>query len=192
MLKKTIPFTDFDGVQQTEVWYFHMSKAEIVEFQLEFGGVEEGGLQKRIQEVIQTKDPKVIMGLFKDMIGRSVGKRSADGKRFMKSEELTKEFMQTEAYSAFFMDLVTNAQSGAEFIRGIVPGDMADKVDVSGLTNLAPTPATPPAPAFDPTKVTALGLPVELSRDERLLAMPLDTLIALKKQQLETQQTGSL
>lgn len=134
MISETIKYEDFDGNPQEETWHFHLTKADIVELQMEFGGtMEEGALEKRLKELFQTKDAKVIIKFFKDMITRSVGRRiEKDGKvRFDRTEDISNEFMQTEAYSAFFMELVTNAEKGAKFFNGLVPRDLAKNLDTS-------------------------------------------------------------
>lgn len=121
MLKKTITYQDMDGNDITEDFYFNLNKAEITEMELS----HEGGYSEYLKRVIESKDGGEIIGAFKEIIKASVGRRSEDGKRFIKSEEITNEFLQTDAYSVLFMDLVTNADAAAEFVRGISPADMA-------------------------------------------------------------------
>lgn len=121
MIKKTITYTDYDGVERTEDFYFNLSPAEITE--MEMG--TEGGLQKMIDQIIQTKDSKKIIELFKDIILRSYGEKSADGRRFQKRRDghaLAEDFAETEAYSTLFMELATDADAAAKFISGVVPG----------------------------------------------------------------------
>lgn len=137
MLKQTIEYVDFDGQTQVEDWHFHLTKADVVEMQMEFGGtLDEGALEKRVKELFATKDAKTIIRFFKDMIAKSVGKR--EGKRFVRTEEVANDFMQTEAYSAFFMSLVTDAEAGAAFFRAIVPADWANQMDTTGKTVATP------------------------------------------------------
>lgn len=139
MLKQTIEYVDFDGKNQVEDWHFHLTKADIVEMQMEFGGtLEEGALEKKVKALIASKDPKVIIKFFKEMIAKSVGKRSEDGRRFIRTEEVANDFMQTEAYSAFFMSLVTDANAGSAFFRALVPADLANQMDTTGKTVAAP------------------------------------------------------
>lgn len=122
MLKKTVTYTDFNGEEVTEDLYFHLSKAEMVELEMS----EEGGLSNSLQSIIDAGDGKVIMAKFKEIILLAYGKRSPDGKHFTKNDQLREEFLSTEAYSALFMELVTNADSAAEFITGVVPKDLAE------------------------------------------------------------------
>ena len=124
MLKKRITYTDYNGEERTEDFHFNLSKAEIMEMEM---GVT-GGLTELIKKVMATKDVPSVMKIFKDLILRAYGEKSADGKRFMKSEELSREFSQTEAYSILFMELATNADEAAKFVNGIIPADLAKQM----------------------------------------------------------------
>ena len=121
MLKKTIKYTDYNGVEREEDFYFNLSKAEIAEMELEIPG----GMTAMLQRITATKDTPSLVKIFKDLILRSYGEKSADGKRFIKSAELKESFSQTEAYSELFMELATNADSASAFINGIIPADVA-------------------------------------------------------------------
>lgn len=124
MLKKTITYTDYNNEERKEDFYFNLSKAEIME--MEMGTT--GGLTELIKKVMATKDVPSIMKIFKDLILKAYGEKSADGKRFIKSEELSREFSQTEAYSILFMELATNADEAAKFVNGIIPADLAKQM----------------------------------------------------------------
>lgn len=121
MLKKTITYHDYNGVEYTQDFYFNLSKAEIMEMEL---GTT-GGLAEMIQNIVAAQDAPSIIKVFKDLILKSYGEKSADGKRFIKSDEISIAFAQTEAYSELFMELATNAEAAAAFVNGIVPAEMA-------------------------------------------------------------------
>ena len=121
MLKKTITYNDYNGTQRTEDFYFNLSKAEIME--MEMGTT--GGLAEMIQRIVAAQDAPAIIKVFKDLVLKAYGEKSADGKRFIKSEELAIAFSQTEAYSILFMELATDADAAAKFVNGIVPADVA-------------------------------------------------------------------
>lgn len=125
MLKKTITYTNFNGEEVKGDFYFHLSKAELMEMQLE----EEGGLTERIQKIIDAKSVAEIMKLFKKILLKAYGVKSDDGNRFIKSEELSKAFEQTQAYSDLFMELVQNPDAAADFINGIIPSDLKQHAD---------------------------------------------------------------
>lgn len=123
MLKKTIEFVDYDGNKRKEDFWFNLSKAEIMEMEL----LQDGGLEKLIQKIISTQDLPELVKLFKALILKSYGEKSPDGRRFIKSDKLTEEFTQTEAYSQLFMELATDSDAAAKFVNGIIPSD----VDIS-------------------------------------------------------------
>ena len=124
MLKKTITYTDYNGLERKEDFYFNLSKAEIATMEMS----TEGGLAEMITKVVEAKDQVAIIKIFKDLVLNSYGEKSADGKRFIKSEELSTAFSQTEAYSIIFMELATDADKAAEFVNGIIPADMAKQL----------------------------------------------------------------
>ena len=120
MLKKTITYTDYNGIERTEDFYFNLSKAELMEMELS----ATGGLGDAIQKIISAKDNPAIVKIFKDMILKAYGEKSADGKRFVKSSDISAGFEQTEAYSILFMELATDADAAASFINSIIPKDL--------------------------------------------------------------------
>lgn len=125
MLKKTITYTDYDGEQRTEDFYFALSKAELIEMQYS----ENGGLEKLLEKIVKEKDTKRMVELFKSVILKAYGQKSLDGRRFIKNPELTEEFVQTPAYSELFMELATNDKTAAEFINRILPQDLAAQMN---------------------------------------------------------------
>lgn len=117
MLKKTMTYVDYNGVERTEDFYFNLTKAEVME--MEMG--TSGGLAEMIQRIVAAQDAPTIIKTFKDIVLKSYGVKSPDGRQFEKSEELTRAFAQTEAYSDLFMELATDADAGAKFVNGIMP-----------------------------------------------------------------------
>lgn len=121
MIKKTMTYTDYEGVERTEEFNFNLSKAELLEMELG----KTGGLTKMLKKIVEAQDNAAIVKIFKDLILMSYGEKSADGKRFVKSEELSVAFSQTEAYSQLFMELATDADAAAAFVNGIMPSSMS-------------------------------------------------------------------
>lgn len=117
MLAKPITYTDYNGEERTETFYFNLTKAELAELNL----TTEGGLQEAIQKIIDAKNIPEVTKWFKRIILMAYGEKSLDGKRFIKSKELAEEFTQTEAYSELFMELLTDEGKAADFINAIVP-----------------------------------------------------------------------
>lgn len=129
MLAKKITYTDYDGNERTETFYFNLSKAELIEMQLSV----EGGMEKELQKMIDTRDVTKLAASFKRVILKAYGEKSADGKRFIKSPELSEAFSQTEAYSDLFTELMTDADKASEFMNAIIPkipDGSIEKIDV--------------------------------------------------------------
>lgn len=126
MLKKPITYTDYNGVERTEDFYFNLSKAEIMEMEMS----TTGGLAELIQKIVKEQDAPAIIKIFKDLVLKAYGEKSPDGKRFLKEDEngrpLSDYFKQTEAYSVLFMELATDADAAAKFVNGIIPADAAE------------------------------------------------------------------
>jgi len=124
MFKKPITYTDFNGVERTESFYFNLTKAEIAEMDL----TTEGGLEALLQRVVDAKDTPTLAKLFKRLILKSYGIKSDDGKRFIKSDKIAEEFEQTQAFSDLYMELATDAEKAANFVNMLIPKDLADEV----------------------------------------------------------------
>lgn len=121
MLKKTMTYTDYNGVERTEDFYFNLSEAEVMEMEMSTSG----GLAEMITRVIAAQDAPAIIKIFKDLVLKAYGEKSADGKYFNKKDKdgnlLCERFAQTEAYSKLFMELATDAEAASAFVNGIVP-----------------------------------------------------------------------
>ena len=124
MLKKTVTYTDYNGLKRTEDFYFNLSKAEITELQV--GTV--GGYAEMVEAIIKANDEATLIKIFKELVLKAYGKKSPDGRLFMKVDENGRpssiEFSQLEAYSEIFMELATDADAAAKFVNGIIPSDV--------------------------------------------------------------------
>ena len=136
MVVKKIKYTDFNGVEREEEFMFNLTEAEITEMEL----TTDGGLSESIKKIISAQNTPQIIETFKMLLLKSYGEKSADGRRFIKSEELTEEFTQTNAYSQFFMELATDDKAAIAFINGIIPDSMRERVAENGsnASDLAP------------------------------------------------------
>lgn len=123
MLKKTVTYKNiFTDEDETKDLYFHLSKAELIEMELSV----KGGLEDQLKEIISTEEISIIYPEFKKWVLLAYGERSSDGKTFIKSEEISQAFTQTEAYSEFLLWLMSDTSSLIEFINGIVPGGLTE------------------------------------------------------------------
>lgn len=124
MLKKTITYTDYNGNERTEDFYFNLTEAELTEMQLS----ADGGLDVVMKRLIQEQNATEMIRIFKDIILRAYGEKSDDGKHFRKSKEISESFLSTEAYNELFMNIVASPESAMEFIRGILPAKVREQI----------------------------------------------------------------
>lgn len=124
MLKKTISFTDYFGEERTQDFYFNLTKSELTEMDLS----ENGGIERLIDKIIQTNDRKKLVGYFKEIILKSYGEKSDDGFQFIKGPEVSRKFEQSPAYDILFMELSTDSKKASDFINGIVPKEISEKI----------------------------------------------------------------
>ena len=122
MLKKTVTYTDYNGVERKEDFYFNLTTAELMEIEMSTSG----GFVEMIEKIVAAQDAPTIIKTFKDLILKAYGEKTPDGKRFMKSEEISTAFSQTEAYSIIFMELATDTKAAVDFVNGITPNTNKD------------------------------------------------------------------
>lgn len=128
MYKKTIKYTDFDGNERTEDCYFNLTKAEVIMWLTTSGDYT---LDKVLNRIVSERNGTKIMEMFEDLIRRSYGRKSLDGRKFEKSEEIWQDFKSTEAYSELFMSVVTDAKNAADFVNNIIPDEIANQVQTA-------------------------------------------------------------
>lgn len=124
MLKKEVTYKDYNDVERKETLYFNLEQSELMEMEL---GTT-GGLTEMIRRITEANDTPAIIRVFKELILKAYGEKSQDGKRLIKSEEISLAFSQTRAYSDLFMELATDSKAAAAFVNGIIPSDLASKV----------------------------------------------------------------
>ena len=117
MLKKTITYTDYNGNERTETHYFDLNEVEATEMELSV----EGGMSKKLEAIAKSEDKAAMFKFFKDLIAKSYGIKSEDGRRFIKSEQITEEFIQTRAYTKLIMELAQDGDKLAAFFNGVIP-----------------------------------------------------------------------
>lgn len=137
MFKYEVSYTDYNGVERKDACYFNLSKAELMEMELS----TQNGVEEMIRMMIATNDNAKIVKTFKDLILKSYGIKSEDGRRFIKSQELRDQFEQSEAYSEFFMAMLANENDlQTKFINGVITGanvpNMDEKEAVAKLKEL--------------------------------------------------------
>lgn len=115
MLKRTIKYLDYDGVEREEDFYFNLSRSELMKMELK----EVGGLAKRLERIIKAKETHEIAEHFERVILDAYGEKSADGKHFRKSPEISQSFKETPAYDELFVEITTNDEAAVAFIQGV-------------------------------------------------------------------------
>ena len=125
MLKKTVTYTDYNGVERTEAFYFHYNEAEILDMEMS----TEGGFAERIQKIIDAKDQVSLMQVIKKFVIDAYGVKSEDGKRFIKNDAVRTEFLESPAYSQIWMELVMDDEIAADFINNVIPSGMKEKLE---------------------------------------------------------------
>lgn len=134
MLKKTITYTDYNGNERTEDFYFNISKAEAMEMEMSVNG----GLSEMAKKIVAAQDMPSIIKLCKEMVLKAYGEKTLDGKRFVKSAEISEAFSQTEAYSILFMELASDPLAAAAFFNGISPTEGTPPAGKAPLAVVAP------------------------------------------------------
>lgn len=116
MLKKVVNYFDFDGNQRSDTLYFNLTEVEVARLEVKF----QGGLEEHVNNLNAQERPDEILELFETVLRMSYGEKSEDGRFFHKTEDKTKAFMDSAAYTAIFMELLSDADKAADFFNAIV------------------------------------------------------------------------
>lgn len=142
MLTETITYEDFNGIERKEDFFFNLTEAELLEMELSTSG----GYAELLTKIVEAKDTPSLARIFKELILKAYGEKSPDGKYFVKSEEISERFSQTNAYSQLYMKLALDANKAADFVNGLIPANLSKKVKESGkLLENIPVSALPTA-----------------------------------------------
>lgn len=126
MLKKTFEFEDYDGNKRVEDHYFNLNKAEVIKWLTTTGDYT---LDQVLERLSKERNGEKIMEIFEGLIHMSYGRKSLDGRKFEKSEEIWEDFYRTEAYSNLFIELVTDPNKAADFVNKIIPESLSKDVE---------------------------------------------------------------
>lgn len=201
MLKKTITYEKpFTGQKATEEFWFHISKADLVRMEVEEhkeqftakDGKQYSGMQAKLQRIMEAEDGKAMMPLFEDIIRRSYGRR--DGDRFMRSEEIWADFRGTGAFDELLFELCTNAEGSAEFINGIMPGNLeqiaAEITAEAAAAKKKPAAkkrgAKKPAEATVPFESSERSMEIAEATTEKPVALSKEEMVDMEPEDLQT------
>lgn len=156
MIKKTIQFRNLDGVMVTDTFYFHMNMMDAAKLSVSHGT----DYPEHVRTIMGRNDPKEILSMFEELISWSVGRKSADGNYFDRSEEFTKRFMNSEAYTEFILELMQKPGAGTEFFNGVFPENFDERakqfsdIQQASVANDQGLGARPAYSAIDESKLT--------------------------------------
>lgn len=126
MFKKTVTYEDWNGVERTEDFYFNLTRVELAE--LEYSSIPGESMTDHITDLMKSRDMGVVIKTIKQMLLMSYGVKSPDGKRFVKNDEVRTAFEENPAFDILYMELATDADAAAEFVAGIMPSALRDKL----------------------------------------------------------------
>lgn len=153
MLIRPITYEDLDGNEVTETFHFHLSKSEIIDMEVEY----KQGYREMIEEIIKTEDRKELVAQFKKLILMTYGVRSEDGKRFIKDDKLTKEFAQSQAFEALYIEFLTKEGTAIGFFTDVLPRDIRREIEAANAKDASEAPPAPtPAPSTMPAPPTGV------------------------------------
>lgn len=165
MLKKTITYKDFNEVEQSDEFHFHLSAEKLLELEATLPG----GFEKHVERIMKSGDGAQILELFKRLIRYSIGQVSEDGKRFVQTEEITNDFVQTNAYTKLFLELGSDEEIAAQFFNGIIPKDLAAQAEAmtaGGGDSATRERVTTPNPVEKTRKIISKSDAEQMGRDE--------------------------
>ena len=117
MYVEKIKYTDYDGNEREEPVMFELSEAEVVEMDL----ITPGGMNQLLQRIIDAKDMPSLITEFKNILLKSYGVKSPDGRHFIKTPEKVQEFVSSPIYSMMFMKMATDEEYASNFIKRVLP-----------------------------------------------------------------------
>lgn len=124
MLKKTITYEDFDGLERTEDFYFNLTKTELTEMNLS----KQGGYAQYLKDIVNAKDGPTLAKLFKELLLMAVGQKSEDGRYFLKNDTIRQNFECSAAYDVIYSEIISNEDAAVEFFTKMLPASLQDEV----------------------------------------------------------------
>lgn len=120
MISREIKYTDYDGNAVTQTYWFHLTKVEVAEL----------ALHDAFEDIMASKDSVRAVKALKRIIRGAVVQRVGDKVR--KPEGYGDEFVASDAYSEFVLDLLsdpdTAEQKMRDFVSGVAPWAVAEGV----------------------------------------------------------------
>lgn len=125
MFSKEFEYTGYDGKPKKDTYWFNLSEAEL--YEIDLSSIR--GFTGEMNKLLKEERTKEIVDAFKNIILGAVGVVSADGRKFLKSEEIKEDFYRSKAYSQLFVELVSSGEKVAEFLRGAIPEEIRQRME---------------------------------------------------------------
>lgn len=116
MICEKVTYTDYNGTERTESYYFNLTEQELADLNFSTAG----GIVKMIERTVNAKDEQEVGKLFKTFLDASYGEKSPDGRRFRKNAEILEDFRSSPAYSIIYMKLLTDMEEANRFLKGML------------------------------------------------------------------------
>ena len=126
MFRKDITYTDYNGDKQTETCYFNLNRTELMDIALDLpeGIVEPSDNEKEASiHLVDKLGTKGIFNFIKDVVKKSYGIKSEDGRRFIKDDQITLEFTQTPMYDEIISEFTHDDKAASDFINNVIPAE---------------------------------------------------------------------
>jgi hypothetical protein len=122
VIKKEITFTNIDGEEVTEEWWFGLEPSDVVDMEI----AHLPNPAQYLMQIMEDHDSRALLELWRELMWRSAGKRI--GKLFVKDEATLREFKYGGAYNAIFSEVCSSDDIGAAFFTSILPENIQQKI----------------------------------------------------------------
>lgn len=160
--RETIQYRDLDGNKVEDLFEFSLNSAEVAEMEVSI----KGGLKNYLEKVIREDNQAEILKAFKDILTKSIGRRSDNGKMFLKTEDIRNEFLYSGAYEVMFFRMISDANYAANFVNEAFPHDLVEKMNAGKpvSVNLPSTPVPTPDLSSAAGRMAAVAAAPDFSR----------------------------
>ena len=108
-------YVDFKGTEREEDVMFHYSTDEI----LSIMASKNEGFLEWMKKAASTNSTSELMPVFREVVLGAYGEISPDGRRFIKSKEMSKAFSETPMFTQLIESFFENTQNAVEFFNKV-------------------------------------------------------------------------
>lgn len=124
MISKKVTVEGFDG-SEDRVYWFHLTKSEVVKWDAEFNGE----LKEFLAKTAESQSVPEVYAAITELLRRAVGERR--GNKFVKDADVTSDFEFSGAMDEVIEWLFSTPDATEEFLMGLLPKDVVEKAKVS-------------------------------------------------------------